>query len=169
MTTVLRKSKRPGFPGGCARGDGLSGDAGPLTASSRVALSRAAPICPTLVPSLGLLSGLVKAMVQHVLGVRRCPAVRQQAVQGLPARVHRLLQDDVVQVGPGLHPVPLRPALIVQITSARGPVCCRTVGRQSARQQRWPRVARLTEPPDGGTLPVEVDCRCPVVGRSRGR
>ena len=38
-----------------------------MTASSRVALSRPAPNCPTLVSSVGVLSGLVKAMIQHVL------------------------------------------------------------------------------------------------------
>ncbi len=80
-----------------------------MTASSRVALFRAAPFCPTLVPSLGLLSRLFKAMAQHVLGVRQCPTVRQQAGQRLRARVHRKLQDHVVQVGPGLEPMPLRP------------------------------------------------------------
>jgi hypothetical protein len=35
--------------------------------ASRVALSQAAPNCPTLVSSVGLLSGLVKTMIQHVL------------------------------------------------------------------------------------------------------
>ena len=64
--------------------------------SSRVILFREVPLCPTLVPSLGLLAGLVKAIAQHVLGVRLGPAVRQQALQGFAARVHRQLQDDVI-------------------------------------------------------------------------
>src|SRR5271165_419415 len=79
-----------------------------VTSSVRVALHRAAPLCPALIASPGLLSGLVEAMIQYVLGVRRSPAVWQQTFQQVRAGVHRQLQDDVVEIGPRLDPVPLR-------------------------------------------------------------
>ena len=47
-------------------------------------------------------------MIQYVLGVRRGPAVRQQTFQRVGAGVHGQLQDDVVEIGPRLDPVPLR-------------------------------------------------------------
>jgi hypothetical protein len=39
------------------------------------ALLRVAPLCPALITSPGLLSGLIEAMIQYVFRVRRGPAV----------------------------------------------------------------------------------------------
>ena len=94
-----------------ARGDRKTA-ARAVPSSSRVALLRATPLGPALIASPGFLSGLVEAMIQHVLGVRG-PAVWQQTFQRVRAGVHRQLQDDVVEIGPGLDPVPLAPAVIV--------------------------------------------------------
>jgi len=76
-----------------ARGDRKTAT-GVVTSSSPVALLRAAPLCPALIASAGLLSGLVETMAQHVLGVRRGPSdnagqPRDQPVGRVAARSTR--------------------------------------------------------------------------------
>ena len=49
------------------------------TTSSRGVSVRLASARPTLIPAPRLLAGLFETMVQNMLGMRQCPAVRKQA------------------------------------------------------------------------------------------
>jgi hypothetical protein len=92
-----RGAHLPRVPGS---GGGLQSD------SARQVSCRPVPsLRTTLVPTLRLLSRLLEAMGQDMLGVREGPTIRQQSSQLFPTRVHRELQDHVVQVGPRLEPM----------------------------------------------------------------
>ena len=126
------KRKRPRFPAGGARaspklsGTGridraAGGVAGEPTAprSYRQAPETVAPtnallgpsssLCPALIAPLRLLSRFFETVGQHMLRMRQSPSIWQQPCQHLRTRVHRELQDHVVQVSPRLEPMPLRP------------------------------------------------------------